>query len=109
VIRAFLAALAALLLQGGVVSAAQVRLTWYLPTGHRTASGEWPYPGSAACGYAYPLGTVLALPDRQVRCNDRGGGLEYHHVDVFVTSAAEGQQVARLGRYVEATVLEWGP
>jgi 3D (Asp-Asp-Asp) domain-containing protein len=86
--------------------AARTRLTYYYPTGNRTASGEWPYAGSAACGYAFPLGTVVQLPDRQVRCNDRGGGLEWLHVDVFVRSAAEGQTVARMGAYVNAEVVE---
>jgi hypothetical protein len=91
------------------VGAATMRLSYYLPTGNVTYSGVYPYPGSAACSWNLPLGTVLQLPDRQVVCLDRGGGLgSSGWVDVFVRSHAEGAAVAALGPYAEVSVVRWG-
>lgn len=91
-------------------SAAGMRLTYYLPTGNPTASGAWPYPGSAACSYNLPFGSIVELPDgTQLVCIDRGHLGAAGWVDVFVHSHAEGQaMIARNGTYPDIQVLRVG-
>lgn len=38
----------------------------------------------AACGWAWPTGTVIAVRDRLVVCVDRGGGLAPTQIDVWM-------------------------
>jgi hypothetical protein len=87
-----------------------VAVSWYLPTGNVTASGVYPYPGSAGCSLNFPLGTVLAFEDgREVVCLDRGLLGTSGHVDIYVPSRAEGAVVARsYGGRADVDVLRWG-
>lgn len=91
------------------VEAASVSLTYYLPTGNRTASGEWPHQGSAACSYQWPFGTILEFEDGwQVVCLDRGM-LGHSHIDVFVLSHAEGRYlIGKYGTTTDISVARWG-
>jgi hypothetical protein len=76
--------------------AVKVVVTYYYWTGNRTASGEWPYPGSAACSTRWAFGTRFVFADgRVVRCNDRGL-LGPAWVDIFVDSEMEGRDIARV-------------
>lgn len=60
--------------QGVHVIRERVALTYYLPTGSRTASGVWPSEGaSAGCGYDVPLGALAVFQNgTYVTCHDRG-------------------------------------
>lgn len=90
--------------------AASMRLTYYLPTGSPTASGPWPYSGSAACSWNLPFGTLVELPDgTQLTCIDRGHLGSSGWVDAFVHSHAEGRAlIARNGTHPNISVLRWG-
>ena len=77
-----------------------MRLTYYLLVGV-TYSGAWTVPGTAACSWNLPLGSVIDLPEgEQFVCRDRGllgssGWLDvWHRPDV----------AQKYGRYVLATV-----
>jgi hypothetical protein len=86
------------------------RVTYYVVTGNPTASGEWPYVGSCACSYMYPLGTQFLLPDGWVvTCNDRGM-LTGSWVDIFVPSTAWGQaNVAEAyGSWADVEIVRYG-
>lgn len=72
-------------------------LTWYLPTGNRNYSGEWPASGSAACSWNFPIGTVFVLPQGHVyRCDDRGHLGSTGWLDAYVLTREEGQALAAL-------------
>lgn len=89
---------------------AGVDVTWYGATGNPTASGQWPYEGSAGCSADIPLGSVIALPDGEtVTCNDRGAdGFLAPHADVYCDEgyAACQAQYGGMGRGAE--VICWG-
>lgn len=91
-------------------SKAAVRVTYYYATGNPTASGWYPYAGSAACSFNFPMGTTLAFPDgRVVVCLDRGRLGSEGWVDVFAPSAAYGRDVSQTyGDYSEVVILCWG-
>lgn len=104
---ALIVALAALLiLARGIGASTDVKLTYYLPTGNRTASGVWPYAGSAACSpdlMPYGFGTLIQFEDTGeiVSCEDTGSGVLWRHVDRFVYSHGEGR--ALIATYGERT------
>lgn len=63
------------------------RITSYLPTGSVTYSGQWPYPGSAACSWNYPLYSRVTFSDgREVVCIDRGLLGWSGWIDLYVTN-----------------------
>lgn len=60
------------------------------------AGGEQVHRGAVACGYAWPLGQRLRIVGDPLgmiyTCKDRGGGLDWYHVDVwFMDYYAEGR------------------
>lgn len=72
-----------------VTSGVTAWITWYGPESCDDpdcvmASGARTYPGAAACGYAWALGTRLLIREtgQVVTCEDRGGG-PYYWVDVW--------------------------
>ncbi len=83
----------------------------YCPWGNSMAGGEKVHRGAVACGYAWPLGTRLRIigdPLGMVyTCKDRGGGLDYLHVDVwFMDYYAEGRPWrVQLGQPVTVELL----
>lgn len=82
------------------------RLTTYYPTGNPTASGEWPYAGSAACSYNYPLGARATFWDGYtIICNDRGDLGWSPWWDVYTPTRADAAYVlARYGEWAEVRV-----
>jgi 3D (Asp-Asp-Asp) domain-containing protein len=104
-------------LQGSQIAASQVRLSYYLATGNKTTSGVYPYPGSAACSFNFPLGSVLLLAgELELTCEDRGHLGSTGWVDVYAESHAEGKWIERTygvyvkgqGTFTNAEVLRWG-
>lgn len=95
---------------GGSPSQQTVRLTVYLPTGDRTYSGVWPYWGSAACSWNYPLGTVFLLPDgHTVVCEDRGMLGSEGWLDLFAPDFQTGRRLQEYyGNYTTVEILRWG-
>ena len=83
----------------------------YCPWGNSMAGGEKVHRGAVACGYAWPLGTRLRIVGDPLgmvyTCKDRGGGLDYLHVDVwFMDYDAEGRPWrVQLGQPVTVELL----
>ena len=91
---------------GGPVT---VRLTHYDYPGVM-ADGNETYLGAASCGYAWPMGTQLELPDGWVvTCEDRGA-IEPDGVDLWAPSAAWGWMhvTGRYGDWVTVVPVRWG-
>ena len=88
----------------------EVRLTYYLWTGHRMFNGEWPRLGMAAVDpRVIPLGTRFrVVGDDVVRiAGDTGGGVLGSWVDVYFESDAEGRAfIAKYGEYVEVEIVQ---
>lgn len=68
-----------------------------------TASGKLVQVGIAACGRAYPFGTVFEIPDvGLVACYDRGGGVGNNLIDVWMP---DGAALFREGsRWLDVTI-----
>ncbi|MFN8498917.1 MAG: 5'-nucleotidase C-terminal domain-containing protein [Anaerolineae bacterium] len=68
-----------------------------------TASGKLVQVGVAACGRAYPFGTVFEIPDvGLVACYDRGGGVGNNLIDVWMP---DGASLFREGsRWLDVTI-----
>lgn len=65
-------------------------------------NGEYPYAGAAACSWNLAIGTWVYLPDgTALQCLDRGY-LSPTHIDVYVESHWEGQElIAEYGDWTE--------
>lgn len=82
-----------------------VRVTYYLPTGDPMYNGQMPFVGAAACGWNFPLGTTVILPDGwSVKCLDRGM-LDNDWVDIYMPSDAAGMRSVVLPYGDKATVV----
>lgn len=69
------------------------------------ASGKRVYDGAAACGYVWPLGTVLEIEGYgRVVCEDRGSAVRGHHIDIFMWTSSQGTACGC--QYVYRTVRE---
>lgn len=99
---AALALTAALTLPAAPASACtQWRVTHYYPTGNPTASGAWPYPGSAA-HISLPFGSLVEVGPYSVVILDRGGMWSSAWVDIYTETPGEitdGYYCARVTRY----------
>ena len=86
------------------------RLTYYLPTGARTRSGTWPFPGVAAGDPdVLPIGTIVRLASRYYVILDTGSGVRGAWLDAYFPNAEEGTAwQAEVGQYGEIEVLQWG-
>ena len=94
-------------------STTSVRVTHYYATGNPTYSGIYPYHGSAACSWNFPLGTVLQFWDgRVVTCIDRGLLGWNGWVDIFAATWAEGRRIQQSYEYYAGRevveILRWG-
>lgn len=81
---------------GGMPANAQsFRITGYLPTGNRTATGTWPHWGTVAVDPSViPLGSTVYIQGLGVfHAEDTGGAVLGRHVDVFVYSLAEANAI----------------
>ncbi len=54
-----------------------------------TASGAQTTRGIAACGPAFPFGTVMLVGGRLVVCLDRGGAITNGHLDLYMEEGAK--------------------
>jgi hypothetical protein len=88
-----------------------VRFTVYLPTGNATFSGIYPYYGSAACSWNFPIGTQFYLPrsGETVTCLDRGLLGNVGWIDQYVPDWYTGAHLQNLhGSYTIAELVRWG-
>lgn len=87
-----------------------VRVTYYYPTGNPTYSGVYPYAGSAACSWNFPIGTQLQFEDGYiVICLDRGMLGWNGWVDIFASDWKTGQYFRyHYKKYEYVTILRWG-
>lgn len=78
-----------------------IMVTGYVATGHRTASGVWPYVGSAACPEQMAFGQRVRLVGKvelTVVCEDRPASwLIPQRIDVYVRYSREA--FAMTGQY----------
>lgn len=81
----------------------EIRLSCYLPTGHRTYSGQVPYVGGLACNKEH-LGQTAMLFDSEYRfigyfeCNDIGGNSLLRQgkaVDIFQETMEDARTFIR--------------
>jgi hypothetical protein len=81
-----------------------VVVTWYTATGSPTYSGEWPAPGTAACSWNLPLGSLVELEDGVTyRCIDRGALGSDGWIDRYCDAAPCWEPSPQSAR-----VLRWG-
>lgn len=97
----------------GAPQAMTVRLTYYTNHGPNRWGGQYGCPARAEAGggvatdpWMIPPGSWVLIPGVGLRkACDTGGGVRGNMVDVWVSSSAEGQRIAKLGKYNE--VLVW--
>jgi 3D (Asp-Asp-Asp) domain-containing protein len=71
------------------------RITAYLPTGNRTATGIWPYYGEVAVDpNLVPLGSRVHIVGLgNFSAQDTGGAVWGYHLDVFVYNMTQAYAV----------------
>jgi 3D (Asp-Asp-Asp) domain-containing protein len=70
----------------------------------QTASGKKPFVGMCAAPKQYPFGTKFKLPDGRILvAEDRGGKIQGHHLDVFVSSAKKADEFGK--QYADVEVI----
>ncbi len=86
-----------------------VRTTWYLPTGHPTRSGVYPYVGSAGANWDWlPRGTVIWLNGRYLTIEDTGC-IGPFWIDAYAPTWADAAWMqATYGDWGEMTIVAWG-
>lgn len=78
----------------------EVELTFYTPTGNRTASGTIPQEGRTVACNSLPLGTKVLINGNTYIVEDRGG-MANNVIDVFVESYDKAIQLGRQKAIVE--------
>lgn len=79
-----------LFLSGGLAPVGPMSVSAYCLAEQPMYSGMPVHDGAAACGFGYPIGTVLVLEDRTVvRCLDRGGAITDRHVDRWMADCGD--------------------
>ena len=78
----------------------EMELTFYTPTGNRTASGTIPQEGRTVASNSLPLGTKVLINGNTYIVEDRGGMAD-NVIDIFVESYEKAIQLGRQKAVVE--------